>query len=136
MSEVDDLLLGDQPDEPSDDSRRPRGWLAADVKNVCDLYITGGLKIKDDKPLTPHRCALAVKELDGLDKPPSTGAVSAVFKRWKELGFATFSDEPYAFVDYTEEGRTLGLKRMQDMQRKQRADAKASRRAATRQTGG
>lgn len=120
MSDFDDDDIEEQPD------RRPRGWLAADIKSVCDLYITGELKIKDDKPLTPYRCALAVKEVDGLDEAPSVGAVSAVFKRWDNMGFATFRTDPFAFVEYTEEGKQLGLQRMMELHRARRSDSRSS----------
>lgn len=110
--------------------RRPRGWLANDVKVICDKFITGEIALEDGQALTPHRVARLVKEHDGLDEAPSTGAVAAVFKRWGDFGFATFSDKPFAFLDYTEEGRSVGLQGMiqarSDARKNERAAAKAA----------
>lgn len=89
--------------------RRPRGWLEQDVRQVCDKYVTGEVKMEGDPPLTPHRVARLVKELDGLDEPPSVGAVAAVFNRWEEIGFCVMTANPRAFKDYTEAGQTRGL---------------------------
>lgn len=97
-----------------------------DVKHVCDLWVTGELQIKDNAPLTPHRAAVAVKEIDGLEEAPSAGAVAAVFKRWNNLGFATFQSAPFAFTGYTEEGQLLGLKGIQAKRKHERLDAKES----------
>lgn len=108
-------------------NRRPRGWLMEDVKVVCDLWVTGELKIKDGLPLTPHRAAMAVKEVDGLERAPSTGAVQAVFKRWAKLGFATFQRDPFAFTGYTEEGQLLGLRGLQQKRKAERLDARVNR---------
>jgi hypothetical protein len=110
--------------------RRPRGWLAQDVKQVLDKCITGELSLEEGKALTPHRVARLVQVMDGLDKAPSTGAVAAVFKRWEEYGFATFSEKPYAFIDYTDQGRSVGLKGLiqarTDVRRAEREAAKAA----------
>lgn len=91
------------------EGRRPRGWLEHDVKQVCDKFVTGEIKLEGDPPLTPHRVSRLVKEFDGLDEAPSSGAVAAVFDRWEDIGFAIFSKNPRAFTDYTEEGQTRGL---------------------------
>lgn len=107
--------------------RRPRGWLAQDVKLVCDKIITGEITLAEGQEATPHRVARLVKEMDGLDKAPSTGAVAAVFKRWEEYGFASFKQGPYAFADYTDEGRNVGL---QGMIEARSAARKAERQAA------
>lgn len=105
-------------------SRRPRGFLHADVKTICDLWVTGELKINGDKPLTPHRTAMAIKEVDSLDEAPSTGAVKAVFDRWKKYDFATFTENPFAFEGYTEEGQLLGWEGIMKKKRAEKADAK------------
>lgn len=107
--------------------RRPRGWLANDVKRVCDKLITGEIQLPEGQSATPHRVAILVKDMEGLDKAPSTGAVAAVFKRWEDYGFATFKSGPYSFDDYTDQGRTLGL---QGLIEARSANRKAERQAA------
>lgn len=91
------------------DGRRPRGWLAASVVKVCQDYASGKVKLDDGKLLTPHRVAKIVQERDGSDEPPSTGAVSGVFKRWQDFGFATFNEKPFAFKKLTAKGERDGL---------------------------
>jgi hypothetical protein len=109
--------------------RRPRGWLAASVKAVCDRYITGALTLPEGKSLTPHLVAREVQKDEGMDKPPSVGAVSAVFKRWDEYEFAQFSQKPFAFTDYTEKGREKGLQGIIADRRTVRKEERASRKA-------
>lgn len=113
----------------ADRSRRARGMLEADIKRVCDAYITGQYKVPDDKPLTPYRAAQALKDIDGLDPDtvPSSGAVDAVFDRWAEIGFAEFTHKPFAFADYTEDARTVGLA---ELHRRDAATRAAARKAA------
>lgn len=105
---------------------RQRGELADQVKRICDMWVTGELKIKNDQPLTPHRIAGAIKESEGLDDAPSTGAVKSVLDRWEELGFATMTTGPFAFEDYTEEGKLLGWRGLKEKRRAERADERAS----------
>lgn len=126
MSDVEEADIEEEEGVASGANRRPRGWLMEDVKHVCDLWVTGELQIKDGLPLTPHRAAVAVKEVDGLETAPSAGAVAAVFKRWDRLKFATFQKSPFAFTGYTEEGQLLGLKGIQAKRKYERLDAKAN----------
>lgn len=112
--------------------RRPRGWLESDVKAITDRYVTGEFTVKDDKPLTPHRLADAVKTEGELGSAPSTGAVSAVLHRWVKLGFITVSEKPFAFLDYTEEGRTEGLASL----KARRAESLKAARAAAKADAG
>lgn len=89
---------------------RPRGWLEEAVKRLTDAYVTGDFKMENEKhKLTPHRVARIVRDREGLDFIPSTGAVSAVFLRWQDMEFATFEQDPFAFVDYTDLAREKGL---------------------------
>jgi hypothetical protein len=106
--------------------RRPRGWLASDVKQVCDKFITGEIVLPEGKMLTPHRVASLVKELDNLEKAPSAGAVSAVFNRWEEYGFVRMNAKPYAFADYTDEGRNVGLNGLIEARQAQRKTERAA----------
>ena len=126
--------------EPEKKERRPRGWLEHDVKQITDKFVTGeivleGKPAKDGEEaksetlyLTPHRVARLVKDLDGLEEAPSTGAVAAVFARWEKLGFALFRLKPYAFLDYTDEAKDKGLTAMKEAA----SDSKKAARKAVR----
>lgn len=110
-SDEDAPAAPDAGDEPARTRAAPTD-LQGDMKRVTDRFVMGEL---DDylggKPLTPSRVSALVHEARGGEgKPPSTGAVAAAFRRWEEYGFATFGEAPYAFEDYTSEGRSLGLK--------------------------
>lgn len=121
---------GDDDDDGGSTQRRERGALEADVKSITDDFVTGAFKTEDDNPLTPHRIAKAIAERDGLDKPPSTGAVAAVLDRWDNYGFADIGEGPVRFVDYTEAGRTEGLTALKAKHReKLRAERAAEKEA-------
>lgn len=94
-------------DEPDAKDRRGRGDLEADVKGVTDAFVMGTIETQG-KPLTPHRIAKLAQERD-QGKPLSVGAVSAVLRRWTEIGFADVGGTPFAFRDYTDAGREQGL---------------------------
>jgi hypothetical protein len=120
--------------------RRPRGWLENDCFLLCEKFVDGSLTLpekegKDGKPvkqlLTPHRLAKLVQTTDALDEPPSTGAVAAVFTRWKSLGFANFNEKPFAFKGFTAGGKSKGLEAMKAEKREalfaqKRADREAN----------
>lgn len=110
--------------------RRPRGWLANDVRVLLDEFVTGTRTLEAGQFLTPHRVAKLVQEMDNLDKAPSSGAVAAVFKRWSKYGFATFNDKPFSFIDYTDKGRQVGLQGLIEeraaTRKRTRAEAKAA----------
>lgn len=126
-----------EPAEPAEaKARRGRGALEADVKTVCDQYVTGGLVLADGDHLTAHKIANNIKTMHSLSEPPSSGAVTAVLERWKEIGYANLNDKPKAFTDYTDAGRTEGLTALKakaaEEKRATRAAAKlASKAAAT-----
>lgn len=110
----------------TEDTRRGRGGLEADVKSITDAYVEGGFVLPEDQALTPHRIAQAVKNADNLDKPPSTGAVQAILKRWEGIGFAVVSTGPIAFKEYTTEAGTVGLKALKERAAKPRKPRKAA----------
>lgn len=93
-------------------ARAAKTELESEVKKVTDSFVTGELTLGDGEHLTPHRIAKQIKEARGADKSPSTGAVSSVLQRWESYGFATVSEKPKAFLDYTEAGREKGLSAM------------------------
>lgn len=109
------------------EERRARGLLEADVLTVTDKFVQGKLNLEDDKPLTPHRIARLIQKQDGLDEPPSTGAVSAVLDRWNKYGFANVSTKPTAFQSYTDAGVNEGLTALKEQHS---AKLKAQRAAA------
>lgn len=118
----------EKPDGSVDESvpkpKRPRTNLEAEVKRITDASVTG--EIGDyfgNEPITPHRIANAIYEKSDRDSKPSTGAVTEVLKRWRDVGFITVTEKPFAFEDYTEQGRTLGLNAL-------KAQAKEARKAA------
>lgn len=116
---------------PAKKDRRPRGWLEQDVKQITDKFITGEVKLEEGQYLTPHRVARMVKELDGLDEAPSSGACAAVFHRWVDLGFAVMNDKPFSFKDYTQEGRDQGLTALKEQRSSRiKAERKAEKEAA------
>lgn len=109
-------------------ARRGRGELEADVKTICDQYVTGGLVLPEGDHLTAHKIANNIKALHTLTEPPSSGAVTAVLERWKEIGYADLNDKPKAFKDYTDAGRTEGLTAL----KAKAAEEKRANRAATK----
>lgn len=116
-------------------SRRPRGWLETDVKSITDKFVTGEITLTPKEGetevfLTPHRVAKLVKEMDGLDEAPSTGAVAAVFNRWVECGFIETHSKPFAFKDYTEAGREQGLTALKDARKAKAKEARAAAKQA------
>lgn len=121
------------PPAPADEpeaktNRRGRGELEADVKVICDQFVTGAIALGEGEFLTAHKIANRVKELRALEDPPSSGAVTAVLERWAEVGYATLNEKPKAFSDYTDAGRTEGLTAL----KAKRAEEKRSERAATK----
>lgn len=130
----EDAPTEEPAEESSDDGTKAkrrvmgeRGWLQKAIRTLTDNYIRGTVTVPDDKPLTPHRAAALLVDQGLAEEPPSTGAVSAVFKRWQEYGFATFTDKPFAFVGYTDEARDLGFDGIME---KRSAERKAARAAA------
>lgn len=121
-------------DEPT--SRRGRGDLEHDVKLLCDAFVTGSLTLGDGEHLTPHRIAKEIKNRDGLDETPSTGAVASVLDRWVKYGFAVLNDKPKAFVGYTDAGRTDGLSALKKNYAEKQKAAKAAAKAAENAANG
>ena len=113
---------GFDPDDYEDPpARLPRGYLALVVYNICVQYAARELTLDEGKFLTPYIVKkIIMDEQPGKLRPPSTGAIAAVFDRWREWDFATFRKNPYAFVAFTDKGKRLGL----DGITKERADLK------------
>lgn len=104
---------------PTVTGRAARGELESWVKAKCDEWL-----IENYHTLcTPAWLAEEIAYDQGI-KPPSVGAISAVFDRWVKLGFARVAKKPTRFLGYTDEGKKLGLdglkakaKRARDMAR-------------------
>src|SRR5690606_9700674 len=84
--------------------RSARGELESWVKEICDEFLVE----EYDEYCTPAWVSERVARAQGV-KPPSQGAVDAVFKRWERLGFAVILRKPTRFSQYTPEGIKLGL---------------------------
>lgn len=89
---------------PTATGRAARGELEAWVKDQCDIWIVE----QDGNLCTPTMIAEEIGKTQGI-KPPSVGAIGAVFDRWVKIGFAVIDKKPVRFTAYTEEGIRLGL---------------------------
>lgn len=122
-----------EPDfDPSEirPARLERGVLELEVKQVTDTYDPD-----HPEPLTPHRIVKAIKanrEGQGIfdRRDPSTGAVTDILKRWREIGFANLAEKPQRFVGYTDEGMAHGLAALRHAGAEARKARKAARAAA------
>lgn len=109
---------------PTESGRTPKGQLELWVKEQCDIWLID----KPGFPCTPQWLSDHIAEDQGIT-PPSVGAISAVFDRWTNLGFAVIERKPTRFIKYTDEGIRLGLERMkQDAKRKTRLQVADDRR--------
>lgn len=103
---------GFDPDDYEDpEPRRGRGFLATDVNIVCKNFVRGEFTLKEGQFLTPYFVGRILKEQDDLDKRPSSGAITKVFHSWEDMGYAIFRSNPFAFLNFTPEGKDLGLQR-------------------------
>jgi hypothetical protein len=89
---------------PTETGRAARGQLEQQVKEMCDQWIES----RSDEYCTPPFVSTRIAEQYNI-KPPSTGAIGAVFKRWQDLGFALIGQKPVRFAAYTPDGLKLGL---------------------------
>ena len=110
-------------------------WLQDQILDVVEKITTGEIELPEGKTATPHVLAKIVQEIRGDEKPPSTGAVSAVLARWKANGFILTHDKPVAFKSFSAQGKKIGLteciKRHRDALGKARSEAKAADTAET-----
>lgn len=127
-----------EPKTQAEKERAARTNLEGDLKQVLDNYVTGVLAVEDNKPLTCHQIARAIGKLresrGESANPPSTGAVAAALDRWVEIGYISVSAKPKAFIDYTSDGREIGLKGLKDINRARKAAARAADRDAKKAT--
>lgn len=105
--------------------------LEGDLRAVLDDYVSGVLKLADGSLPTPHTLAAEIAKRRGDGGKVSSGAVSAALIRWQEIGFATLTMKPMAFVDYTDAARSQGLSALKTTHR---ANKSAARKAAAEPT--
>lgn len=97
---------------------RERGALEESVMAITDEFEEGKIDLPEGKTLTPHTIANLIKEKEGLEKAPSTGAVNAVLQRWDQnYGFALTHEKPYAFKRYSAKGKKQGLEALKQAHR-------------------
>lgn len=83
--------------------RAARGELESQVNAVCIAWAVSG-----EQPCTPAYVSTEIARTEGI-KPPSVGAIDAVFKRWKKISYAKIDRKPTRFTGFTEFGIKLGL---------------------------
>jgi len=108
---------------PTNTGRAAPGELELWVKQHCDIWLVE----KYPFPCTPAWLSEEIGKTQGI-KPPSVGAISAVFERWVKIDFASIAKKPTRFEGYTSNGITLGLEGC-------KAKLKAKRRAAEAAAG-
>ena len=109
---------------PTPTGRAARGQLESWVLEQVTIWTVEGY----DFPCTPVWISREIGREQAID-PPSVGAISAVFDRWANLGFATIEKKPVRFSGFTLEGKTKGLDRMKaEVKRKQKFEKAAQKR--------
>lgn len=103
---------------PTASGRAGRGELESQVKEACDAWVIA----KPDLSCTPPYISSVIAETHDI-KPPSVGAISAVFDRWTNLGFALIGRKPVRFVGYTDEGVKHGLEGLKLKAKTQRSSS-------------
>lgn len=89
-------------DTPS--GRSAPGELESQVKWACDVWRVD----QEGKACTPGWVSAEIGKKYGI-KPPSVGAIDAVFNRWLKIDFAVIAKKPTRFVSYTQLGIELTL---------------------------
>lgn len=117
------------PDTPAKD-RSPASDLEGDLRVILNQFVQGQITLGDGVHATPHTLAGLIAKHRGDGKAVSSGAVSAALARWAEVGFITLRQKPTAFDDFTDEGRTHGLKALKERHRQAKKDARAAAKAA------
>lgn len=119
-------------DDKSTTTGRGRGELEAKVMKVTEAFEDGKIDLPDGQALTPHFIAKQIAKNEGLEKPPSTGAVSAVIKRWEEYGYALTDDKPFAYRRISAAGKKQGLDTLKEKHREKLRQERAAEREAAK----
>lgn len=89
---------------PTATGRAGRGQLELWVKQTCDQWVLD----QPEESCTPQWISDQIAAKHEI-KPPSVGAINAVFERWTKLNFALIGRKPVRFVGYTDDGVKHGL---------------------------
>ena len=112
---------------PTPTGRAARGELESWVQAKCDEWLIE----KYDFPCTPAWISEEIAKEQGI-KPPSVGAISAVFDRWVKLGFAVIEKKPVRFTRYTPDGIWRGLEGLKVDAKRKKAMARSLARRGVR----
>lgn len=96
---------------PTMSGRAAAGQLEFWVKEQCDVWLVESSEEDVFYKCTPAYLAEQIAKSQGI-KPPSVGAISAVFDRWVKIGFAVCEKKPTRFLKYTPAGVEYGLEEM------------------------
>jgi hypothetical protein len=91
---------------PPPSGKAAKGELEDRVREVTDLWVAQFASTGFE--CTPKWISERIASKYRI-KPPSVGAIGAVFDRWTRYGFAVIERKPVRFSGYTEEGIRLGL---------------------------
>lgn len=94
---------------PPPSGRTARGQLELWVKQACDQWILDNV----DASATPQYISDFIADKHGV-KPPSVGAVDAVYKRWDMIGYAMIAKKPTRFIGYMPDGVKYGLEGLKE----------------------
>ena len=110
---------------PTASGRAAPGELELWVKQHCDIWLVEAERF----PCTPAYLSEEIGKAQGI-KPPSVGAITAVFQRWVKIGFAEIGAKPARFLKYTDDGVKLGLEgcKVRHKAKRKAAEAAAGRR--------
>lgn len=89
----------------TESGRTQRGGLEFWVQRECLAWI---LDHDEGELCTPKFLSDEIARVEGI-KPPSQGAIAAVFDRWVKYGYARIERKPQRFVGLTEQGEAKGL---------------------------
>lgn len=106
---------------PTATGRAARGELESWVKDHCDIWLVED----EDFPCTPVYLAEQIGKAQGI-KPPSVGAISAVFERWVKIDFGIVAKKPTRFLGYTEQGIKLGLEGCKDKAKREKRSVQSA----------
>lgn len=106
---------------PTASGRAAPGELELWVKQHCDIWLVEAERF----PCTPAYLSEEIGRAQGI-KPPSVGAITAVFQRWVKIGFAEIGAKPARFIKYTDDGVRLGLEGCKTRHKMKRKSAEAA----------
>lgn len=106
--------------------RSAPGELEAWVLKQCSIWLVE----QELFPCTPIYLSIEVGRAEGI-KPPSVGAINAIFARWVNLGFAVVQKKPVRFEGFTPNGVALGLEGCKEKAKHQRKTTRAQQKRSS-----